>query len=61
MAESQKQLGGMSNQDCRHFCRIENEHVANGVLYMHFCANCLKGTGKKYNHPATKCLRQKNS
>ena len=65
IAENQNQMGGMSNQACsnfnRGFCRIENDHVVNGILYMHCCAYCLKETGKKCNHPATKCLRQKNS
>ena len=55
----------MSNQACSHFNRgfrrIENDHVVNGVSYMHCCAYCLKETGTKYSHPATKCLHQKNS
>ena len=60
IVECQKQTGGMSNQACRHFnkvfCRIDNDHVVNGILYMHCCTFCLKGTGRKYNHPASKCL-----
>ena len=38
----------------------ETEHVDKGVIYQHFCSNCLISTGKKYEHPKNQCLRLKN-
>ena len=59
-------MGGSTTvQTCTHFnkgfCRVENDHVANGVLYQHCYSFCLKETGKKIDHPLTKCLRVKNA
>ena len=42
-------------------CKYDNEHVANGILYQHYCSFCMKETQKKYDHPLCKCLRVKNS
>ena len=52
------------NQACIHynkgFCKLEGDHISGGVLYQHCCSYCLKETGKKYEHPLVKCLRNKN-
>ena len=56
--------GSATIQTCAHFnkgfCRVENNHVANGALYQHYCSFCLKETGKKCEHSLIKCLRIKN-
>ena len=39
----------------------ENEHVSNNVLYQHHCSYCIKEAQRKYDHPASKCMRMKNA
>ena len=64
LVQNQRVGGFATIQTCTHFnkgfCRMENDHVANGVLYEHCCSFCLKETDKKFDHPLTKCLRIKN-
>ena len=56
---------GFQNQVCVHYnkgqCKFENEHVSNNVLYQHYCSYCIKETQRKYDHPASKCMRMKNA
>ena len=56
---------GLQSQICVHYnkgqCKFENEHVSNNVLYQHHCSYCLKETQRKYDHPASKCMRMKNA
>ena len=64
LVQNQKSNGSAGNtQTCVHFnnrfCRLYNDHVSGGVLYQHCCSYCLKETGKKFNHPLSKCLRNK--
>ena len=66
LVQNQKVSGTTGNtQACVHFnkgfCRLDNDHVSGGVLYQHCCSYCLKETGKKFDHPLTKCLRNKSS
>ena len=35
--------------------------MSGGVLYQHCCSYCLKETGKKFDHPLSKCLRNKSN
>ena len=55
----------VQTQCCIHFnkghCKYDNEHVASGILYQHYCSFCMKETQKKHDHPLCKCLRVKNS
>ena len=56
---------GIQTQCCFHFnkgqCKCDNEHIANGILYQHYCSFCMKETQRKYDHSLNKCLRAKNS
>ena len=56
---------GIQSQCCFHFnkgqCKYDNEHIASGILYQHYCSFCMKETQRKYDHPLSKCLRAKNS
>ena len=66
LVQNQKVSGTTGNtQACVHFnkgfCRLDNDHVSGGILYQHCCSYCLKETGKKFDHPLMKCLRNKNS
>ena len=53
--QNQRVGGSATIQACtpfnRGFCRVENDHVANGVLYPSCCSICLKETGKKFDYP----------
>ena len=64
LLQSQKSSTSATVQTCNHlnkwFCRVDNDHVANRVLYQHCYNFCLKETGKKLDHPLIKCLRNKN-
>ena len=64
LVQNQKPSPSAGNiQACVHFnkgfCRLDNDHVSGGVLYQHCCSYCLKETGKKFDHPLSKCLRNK--
>ena len=66
LAQNQKASGSAGNtQTCVHFdkgfCRLDNDHVSGGVLYQHCCSYCLKETGKKFDHPLSKCLCNKSN
>ena len=54
-----------SVQACVHFnkgfCRIDNDHVSAGIPYQYCCSYCLKEMGKKFDHPLSKCLRNKSN
>ena len=56
---------GLQTQCCFHFnkgqCKYDNEHIANGILYQHYCSFCMTETQKKYDHPLNKCLRVKTA
>ena len=53
------------NQTCVHynkgFCKLDGDHVSGGVVYQHCYSYFFKQTGKKYEHPLVKRLRNKNS
>ena len=48
----------VQTQCCIHFnkghCKYDSEHVANGILYQHYCSFCMKETQKKYDHSLCK-------
>ena len=66
LVQNQKVSGSAGNiQACVHlnkgFCRLDNDHMSGGVLYQHCCSYCLKETGKKFDHPLSKCLHNKGN
>ena len=63
--KSSPSQNSQSSQTCIFFnkgkCKHENDHVSAGVMYQHACSYCLKETKKRYDHPASQCMRMRNA